>query len=175
MFNKVIGTKELIAYYLSSVVGVGILTIPSIAAKVAGPSSLLAWFFLSLVSIPLAYLFAKISIDYPDDRGLIGFIETKIGKDIANVLTIFLIIAMIVGNPVMGITSAAYLSNIIEIDEGNMLLIGYGFMLFSIIINLFGLANSAKLQTHMLFFLIIALVSIFMSGFGVGLLIGLMF
>jgi hypothetical protein len=41
--TRALGTRDLAVYYLSSLVGVGVLVVPGIALAKAGPASLLAW------------------------------------------------------------------------------------------------------------------------------------
>ena len=40
---RALSTRDLAVYYLSSLVGVGVLVVPGIALSKAGPASLLAW------------------------------------------------------------------------------------------------------------------------------------
>ena len=46
--RKAITLRHAVALYVSSVLGSGILILPGLAAKIAGPSSLIAWLLLSL-------------------------------------------------------------------------------------------------------------------------------
>ena len=46
-----IGSRELLAFYISSVVGAGVLIIPGIAAQIAGPASIVAWVLLALITV----------------------------------------------------------------------------------------------------------------------------
>src|SRR5215468_2705684 len=45
------------ALYVGAVLGTGVIALPGLAARVAGPASLLAWVALVLLSIPLAATF----------------------------------------------------------------------------------------------------------------------
>ncbi len=151
---------QLIAYYVSSIVGVGILTIPVIAYKMAGNYSILAWILLMLVSIPFASLFAYIAIKKPHPSGVGEFIKSVLGDNTSKSIVLLMIFTMIIGNPVMGITSARYLSDIVFISNEYLLLYAYIFMLISILFNLIGVNLSAKIQTILLCFLIIGLLSL---------------
>ena len=52
--TRALGTRDLAVYYLSSLVGVGVLVVPGIALARAGPASLLAWVILSVASLQIA-------------------------------------------------------------------------------------------------------------------------
>ena len=61
------------ALYVSSVLGAGVLVIPGLAARAAGPASLLAWGLLSLASYPFAYTFSGLSARNPESGGIYSF------------------------------------------------------------------------------------------------------
>ena len=68
-----IGARGLVVFYVTSIVGAGILIVPGIAARKAGPASLVAWTVLGLASFPIAMMFAEMSARRPDcggDRGV---------------------------------------------------------------------------------------------------------
>ena len=56
--------------YIGAVLGSGILILPGFTAQAAGPSSILAWLLLSLVSVPIAYTFARLSLVYRHYGGM---------------------------------------------------------------------------------------------------------
>ena len=159
--QRTVGIPGLLAYYVSSVVGVGILVIPAIAAQIAGPASLLSWLALSLLSYPFALLFAQMSIMYPDSSGIAMFVEKAFGVRLGKTVAVLLMCTMIVGNPVMGIATARYLQNILGFPDGwPLLLVSCGMMLFSVLFNLLGLKFGSKIQTLVLLLLIIGLLGI---------------
>ena len=55
------------ALYVGAVLGTGVIALPALAARVAGPASLLSWLGLVIVSAPLAATFAALADrDYLD-------------------------------------------------------------------------------------------------------------
>jgi len=153
-----IGLVELIAYYVSSIIGVGILVIPGIAMEISGPASLLSWIFLLLVSYPYALFFSRMSIHSPDSAGIAAFVEKRFGQQIGKTVAVLMALTMIIGNPVMGIATARYLQNLFGFADGwPLLTVGFGMMVVSILFNLVGLKLGAKIQTGILFLLAIGL------------------
>ena len=53
------------ALSVGAVLGTGVITLPALAAAVAGPASLLAWAALVLLSVPLASTFAALGARTP--------------------------------------------------------------------------------------------------------------
>ncbi len=166
--QKHIDTKGLVAYYVSSVVGVGILIIPGIAAQIAGPASLLAWILLALISVPVAFSFAKMAVLVPDSGGVPSFVGKYLDAKIGKALSILLMLTMVFGNPVMGLTTAHYLRNLLGFESALIPWIGFCFMLLSIAFNLIGIRTGAKIQSLALFFLIAGLVTVIVLALPVG-------
>lgn len=162
--KKTVGKRELLTYYITSLVGVGILIVPGIAAQIAGPASIISWLLLTIISCPVAFVFAQMSILVPDSGGVPAFVEHSFGKYYGKSLSVLLVFTMIVGNPVMGLASAHYLKGIVQFDLEWLPLIGYGFMLISIIFNLIGLRTSSKIQSIALFILISGLLIIIFTA-----------
>lgn len=156
-----IGVVGLTAYYVSSIVGVGILVIPGIAANIAGPASLIAWVILLLISYPFALFFARMSMKCPDSSGISAFVEQAFGATIGKSVAVVLAATMIIGNPIMGIATAHYLQNLIGFSGNTTLIwVGYGMMIVSILFNLLGLQFGSKVQTGILLLLILGLIGV---------------
>ena len=67
------------ALYVGAVLGTGVIALPALAAKVAGPASLLAWVALVLLSAPLAATFAALGGRYPDAGGVATYARQAFG------------------------------------------------------------------------------------------------
>ena len=70
-----IGVGQGTAIYVAAILGAGILALPSLAAKIAGPASILSWVGLVLLSIPIAATFAALGARYPDGGGVATFVS----------------------------------------------------------------------------------------------------
>jgi amino acid efflux transporter len=78
--NTGIGVGQGTAIYVAAILGAGILALPSLAAKVAGPASILSWVGLVLLSIPIAATFAALGARYPDGGGVATFVSKAFGR-----------------------------------------------------------------------------------------------
>ena len=68
-----------VALYVGAVVGAGVLVLPGTAASLAGPASVLAWAFVSVLGVPLALTFAALAGRYPDAGGVATFTGRAFG------------------------------------------------------------------------------------------------
>ena len=62
-----------------AVIGTGVISMPALAAAVAGPASLLAWLALVVLSAPLAWTFAALGARHPDGGGVATYVRLAFG------------------------------------------------------------------------------------------------
>ncbi|MGI5185526.1 APC family permease [Dactylosporangium sp. CA-152071] len=65
-----IGFVHTTALYCGALLGPGVLTLPALAAAIAGPGSLLAWAALVAASVPLAATFTALAVAFPNSGGI---------------------------------------------------------------------------------------------------------
>jgi amino acid efflux transporter len=68
------------ALTLGAMLGTGVISLPALAAGVAGPASLVAWAALVLLSIPLATTFAALGARHPDGGGVATYARLAFGE-----------------------------------------------------------------------------------------------
>lgn len=71
------------ALYVGAVLGTGAIALPALAARAAGPASLLAWLGMVLMSIPLAATFAALGSRFPDSGGVSTYVRRAFGHHLA--------------------------------------------------------------------------------------------
>jgi len=135
------------AYYVSNVVGAGIFVIPALAQEASGNWALLAWFIMAIYAGPIAWVFSRISIDFPNSNGVLAFIGDIFSARLASVLSVLIVIMMVVGNPIMGLISSRYAMLAFGLSENWLYPMAAGFMVLSVLFNLLGLRNSSRVQT----------------------------
>ena len=67
------------ALSIGAVLGTGVITLPAIAAGIAGPASLVAWAALVVLSVPLASTFAAMGARFPDSGGVSTYVRRAFG------------------------------------------------------------------------------------------------
>jgi amino acid efflux transporter len=98
------------ALYTGAVLGTGIIALPALAAKVAGPASLLSWLGLAIVSAPLAATFAALGARYPDAGGVATYTRLAFGDQAATVVGWCFYFAIPVAAPAVGLWVGDYIS-----------------------------------------------------------------
>jgi amino acid efflux transporter len=78
-----LGLVRATALYIAAVLGTGILILPALAVRVAGPASILAVLAVLLLSIPLAGTFAALAARFPDAGGVATFVRLALGQTAA--------------------------------------------------------------------------------------------
>jgi amino acid efflux transporter len=109
--NTGIGVGQGTALYVGAVLGAGILALPSLAAKVAGPASILSWAGLVLLSIPIAASFAALGARFPDGGGVATFVSKAFGRRASAVVGYWFYFAIPAGAPATAFVGGQYVAN----------------------------------------------------------------
>ena len=144
--RKVITVRHAVAIYVSSVLGAGILVIPGLAAKAAGPGSLVASSFLSLASYPFAYTFSRLSARRPESGGIYSFAKEAFGHGMSS-MTAWLFVAWVaLGAPAITLAAGTYLAYAFPISGPEVFLVAAAILALAYGINLRGIRFSGRVQ-----------------------------
>ncbi len=101
--------------YTSAVLGQSLIVLPSIAARRAGPWSILVWAALAAVSYPLARVMAELGVRYPSTGGVISFIGHGLGQSASRLTGVLYLAAIAVGGPATALVFSAYLGALVPL------------------------------------------------------------
>lgn len=141
-----IGAGGLVVFYVTNLVGAGILIVPGLAAQIAGPASLLSWAALVLLSFPIARLFADIAARRPECGGISVTVKLGLGPTAGDTSSALLVAAFVLFNPVMGIASARYACDLLGLPAPWTLPLAAVCMLLSVAFCFARLGTTAKVQ-----------------------------
>jgi amino acid efflux transporter len=159
--RQVLTTRDLAVYYLSSLVGAGVLVVPGIALEVAGPASLLAWVILSLASVPIALTFARFSARYPSAGGVSFLVRTAFGWRPGATIGLFLLFLNLATNPILGLAAARYLAALFGWEgQTPVLLAGFAVMSLGVLTNMLGIRVASRVQFALVVALVIGLLTV---------------
>ncbi len=145
-FRKAITLRYAVALYVSSVLGSGVLVLPGLAAKIAGPGSLVAWILLSLASYPFAYTFASLSARRPESGGVYSFAKESLGHSVASMTGWLFAAWYITGAPAVTLIAASYLAFAFPMSRLEVFIVA-GLIIFAAFsINYKGIVVSNKVQ-----------------------------
>jgi amino acid efflux transporter len=150
--------RHAVALYVSSVLGSGVLVLPGLAARLAGPASLLAWAFLCLASYPFAYTFATLSARNPESGGVYGFAKEAFGKHTAVVSGWLFGLWYVAGAPAVTLIAASYLGYAFPLGRLEIHLVACAVIVVPYVINLRGIVFSNRIQSAIVVAMIALLV-----------------
>jgi len=135
-----------IALCVGAVVGTGVLILPGTAASLAGPASILAWAFVSILGVPLALTFAALAGRYPDAGGVATFAGRAFGPGCGAAVGWFYFFASANALAVMPLIGAYYASVPLGLGRGGTFLLGASMLAFAVASNAGGLRVSGRVQ-----------------------------
>jgi len=93
--KKTLSYPVLLLIIINSIIGSGMFFLPALGAQISGPSSIIAWIILSIVTLYVAACFAELAGMFPTAGGIYEFSKQAYGR-----FTSFIIgwVAWLVGN-----------------------------------------------------------------------------
>src|SRR5216117_1110789 len=144
--HRVITLRHAVALYVSSLLGSGIFIIPGLAARIAGPASILSWIILSIASYPFAYTFAKLSARRPESGGIYVFAREGLGIR-ASAATAWLFLAWaVLGAPAATVAAASYLEFVFPLSRADVFLVAAGILIAAFVVNYLGIRFTGRVQ-----------------------------
>lgn len=131
---------------MGAIIGPGVLLVPSLAAKAAGPASVVAWGGLLLLSIPLAVTFSTLGTRHPVPGGVAQYVNEGFGPDAAAVTGMCFLMAVVLGAPAVSVIGGYYVSELTGSPTVVAVLIGTGMLGLVLVANALGLRVSSGLQ-----------------------------
>jgi amino acid efflux transporter len=98
---------------VGAVLGTGVISLPALAAREAGPASLLAWLSLVVLSVPLAATFAALGSRFPDGGGVSVYARRAFGGRAATVVGWCFYVAIPLGAPPAAGFAGAYVADVL--------------------------------------------------------------
>ncbi|MET8807607.1 amino acid permease [Streptomyces sp. NPDC004546] len=134
------------ALYVGAVLGTGVIALPALATRAAGPASLLAWLGLVLLSVPLAATFAALGARYPDGGGVSTYVRHAFGTRAAAVVGWCFYFAVPAGAPTAGMFAGAYVAGAFGGGRRTVLVTAAVLLVLVAVANGFGVTVSGRLQ-----------------------------
>lgn len=144
--RRTLGMWHGVALYVGSVLGTGVLVLPSIAADTAGPASLLSWAALLVLSGPLALTYAALSIQRPDAGGFSDAIERAFGRRWGGVAGWLFLAQVPSGTIVVALIAGQYGASALGGGPTMAAALGIGLVVSGYALNYAGLRVSATAQ-----------------------------
>jgi amino acid efflux transporter len=134
------------ALYIGALVGPGLLLVPSLAAKSAGPASIVAWAALLLLAAPLAITFAALGIRHPVAGGVSAYVREGFGETAAAVTGAWFMTAVVFGGPAVALIGGYYVADLTGSGTGVAVVVGLAMYAVVLTANVAGLRLSSGFQ-----------------------------
>lgn len=134
------------ALYLGAVLGTGVIALPALAARAAGPASLLAWLGMVLLSVPLAATFAALGARYPDAGGVSTYARRAFGARAAAVVGWCFYASAPVGAPAAALFAGSYVAAAAGGGRVTEMTTAVAVLAVVVVTNLFGVRVSGRIQ-----------------------------
>ncbi|MGN6314948.1 APC family permease [Trinickia sp.] len=134
------------ALYVGAVLGTGVIALPALAAKIAGPASLLAWLALVILSAPLAATFAALGARYPDAGGVATYARKAYGARASAIVGWCFYFAVPAGAPAGAMFAGAYVAAALGGGEQTVFLTSAALLVIVTAANSLGVTVSGRMQ-----------------------------
>jgi len=155
--RRVITLRHAVAIYVSSLLGSGIFVIPGLAARIAGPASIVSWALLSLASYPFAYTFAKLSSKRPESGGIYAFARDGIGLRAGAAAAWLFLAWAVLGAPAATVAAASYLVFVFPLTRSDIFLVAAGILIAAFVVNYMGIRFTGRVQVATVAAILVAL------------------
>ena len=152
---------HILALYIGSVLGCGILLLPGLAAEIAGPASLLAWIIMTALVLPMSLTMGLLSVKYPNTGGVSHFVATAFNHQMGSLIGWFFLLSVVIGAPVLALTGAGYISSAFGLGRGWLVIIAAAILVIGIFLNYIGMKMTGQVQIAVVLTTIVILVVAF--------------
>jgi amino acid efflux transporter len=141
-----IGALQGTALTLGALLGTGIISLPALAARAAGPASLVAWTALLMVSVAFAASFTALGSRFPDGGGVTTYVRRAFGDRTSTAVGWAFYVTIPIGAPTAAGFAAHYVADALGRGRGTVLVVTAAILVSVTVINWFGIEASARGQ-----------------------------
>lgn len=148
--------KDGIALGIGSIMGSGVLFLPSFTYSIAGSSVLISWLLSTCLCLPLLFLFRDMIEAVPNEEGLKGFVALGLGTRAAAAIPILILGTVSIGMPSAAIIAGNYFKHVVGTALPVELIFAFLLLVAAIAINALGVHFSSAVNqgvAYLLFFL----------------------
>ena len=151
------------ALYIGALLGPGLLLLPGLAAKTAGPASILAWLALLGLSGLLAIVFAAFGREVPSASGAAGYAQAGLGRAAGALTRTWFLAGVVTGAPIVCLVGAGYVAGLTGGGQATRAAVAAA-MLAALIALAAGGVRSATFVQLVLVTLLIAVIVVAVTG-----------
>jgi amino acid efflux transporter len=148
------------ALTIVGVLGTGVLVLPALAVRQAGPAALVAVGALLVLSVPLAATFAALGSRHPADGGVSSFVDRALGSRAATVTAWWFYLGVPLGIPALGLFAGDYVQAAVGGGPTTRIATALGLVLLAAAANARGVRISGRVQVLLTAVLVGSLIAV---------------
>jgi amino acid efflux transporter len=154
----VLGVWRGAALYVGALIGPGLLFVPSLAVRAAGPASIVGWISLLVLSAPLAVTFAMLGVRHPVAGGVSAYAREAFGESASAAVGACFLTAVVIGGPPVALIGGYYVVDLTPFGTKLALAVAFGMYATVLLANVLGLRVSSSFQLGLSAALVIVVV-----------------
>lgn len=157
--------KDGIFLSIGSIMGSGILFLPSMIYATAGSNILYVWLITTLLCLPLLYIFIDMVKSVSDGSGVQGFISLGLGERIGAAIPVLFLGTVSFGMPASALVVGEYVKSFSHVGHGLEYITAFAIILLGTVSNLSGIRASSRIQMLISLALFATALTLFMFTF----------
>lgn len=149
--------------YVGALLGPSLLLLPGLAARLAGPASLLAWIGMLGVSGLLAWIFAALGTRFSGGAGVAGYVAAGLGTTAGRAIGWCFLVGVVLGAPVVCLIGGAYAARLLGGGRSTAV-IAAGVLLLAVVALTLGGARVGTAAQLALVVVLVLLVAVAVGG-----------
>ncbi|WP_372404365.1 APC family permease [Streptomyces luteireticuli] len=151
------------ALYIGALLGPSMLLLPGLAARAAGPASLLVWLALLVLSALIATVFCRLGTRMGAASGVAGYAAAGLGPRAGHAAAWCFLAGAVTGAPVLCLIGGAYVAEMLGAGAGVASTASMGLLVLVLVVRLAGGRTGVGLQL-VLVAVLVALVVLAVAG-----------
>ncbi|MEC1562385.1 APC family permease [Bacillus haynesii] len=140
MREKKLGPLLLSGLMTGPILGSGIILLPPMIHQTAGDYAIFAWLLMLGIGFLFAWIFARLSVEYPNDAGIAYAAEKAFGSRVKKLAVFYFIMAASFGPAAVLMTAGEYIHSLADGMAFPAELYGFVFFIFCMVVLCFNLS-----------------------------------
>ena len=150
-----LSTPRAAALYIGALLGPGLLLLPGLAARIAGPASILAWFGLLLLSALFATVFSSLGVRFGSRSGVAGYVTRAFGPRAGRAATWCFVSGVVLGAPMVCLIGGGYVASLFGGGRVVTMLIALAMLVLVVVLTMGGTRTSSTVQCALVVVLVV--------------------
>ena len=132
---------------IAGVLGSGVLILPEVTARLAGPAAIVAWAIMALMALPMAWTFGRLAVVRPDAGGIASYVRRAFGPRAGRMVGILYLGTVPVAAPAAALIGAGYLGALLNWSHIDVVVVAGSLLTLALVVNLVGIEWSGWAAT----------------------------